>query len=74
MVSTSFSRSRFFQGVPFRNQLSLSRKFSGDESFIETDGSGPWPNAGPSSDTGGNRPETEAHDSHINPKAGNSKL
>ncbi|KAI6091882.1 phosphoglycerate mutase-like protein [Hypoxylon rubiginosum] len=49
-------------------------KFSGDESFIETDGSGPWPNAGPSSDTGGNRPETEAHDSHINPKAGNSKL
>ncbi|KAI1772383.1 phosphoglycerate mutase-like protein [Hypoxylon cercidicola] len=49
-------------------------KFSGDESFIETDGNGSWPHAGPSSDTAGGRPETEMPDSHISPKVETSKL
>ncbi|XXG96605.1 hypothetical protein Hte_002893 [Hypoxylon texense] len=49
-------------------------KFSGDESFIETDGSGSWLEAGSGTDTAGDRPETESRKSHISPKAGISKL
>ncbi|KAI0180953.1 phosphoglycerate mutase-like protein [Hypoxylon sp. FL1284] len=49
-------------------------KFSGDESFMETDSSGSWLTAGSSSDAVGDRPELENRDSHTSNKHGDSKL
>ncbi|KAI1144488.1 phosphoglycerate mutase-like protein [Hypoxylon sp. FL0543] len=50
-------------------------KFSGDESFLETDNSGSWrSNVALESSTGVDGPRIERHDSHINQAVGTSKL
>ncbi|KAI1374567.1 phosphoglycerate mutase-like protein [Hypoxylon crocopeplum] len=48
-------------------------KFSGDESFIETDDNGLWSSSAVSG-SNTTRAGIETHDSHINPLVGNSKL
>ncbi|KAI2626580.1 phosphoglycerate mutase-like protein [Hypoxylon sp. NC1633] len=50
-------------------------KFSGDESFIETDNRGLWPSSTVSrSSTAVDKTGMKTHDSHINPSGGISKL
>lgn len=50
-------------------------KFSGDESFLETEGNGSWrSNQSSTLSTAVNRSRIESHDSHISPVVGTSKL